>query len=185
MVIDEILVANETFLSKHQPAQLSHLPRRRVAVVTCMDTRLTHLFEEALGLHRGEVLQLRTAGATIPEGQETNGDLIRSLAGGIYLLDVREVLVVGHTDCGLSHGNLARLTASMQALGVDPSTLPEQGDDLLRWLGTFQDVRENTLRTARAIRTSPYLPRSIPVHALVIDVETGKLELLERGESTR
>jgi carbonic anhydrase len=182
VVIDEILATNEAFLSKHQPAQLSHLPRRRMAIVTCMDTRLIHLFEEALGLHRGDVIQLRTAGATIPEGQEANGDLIRSLAGAIYLLDVREVAVVGHTDCGLSHGNLARLTASMQALGVDPTTLPEQGEELLGWLGTFQDVRENTARTARAIRTSPYLPRSIPVHALVIDVHTGKLEMIERGE---
>ncbi|HEY7349162.1 MAG TPA: carbonic anhydrase [Ktedonobacterales bacterium] len=182
MVIDEILAANETFGSKHQPAQLSHLPRRRMAVVTCMDTRLTHLFEEALGLHRGEVLQLRTAGATIPEGQEINGDLIRSLAGAIYLLGVREVAVIGHTECGLSHGDLGHVTASMQALGVDPAAFPEQGDDLLRWLGTFHDVRANTARTARAIRTSPYLPRGIPVHALVIDVHSGKLEMIERGE---
>lgn len=182
MVIDEILAANETFVGKHQPAHLSHLPRRRIAIVTCMDTRLTHLFEEALGLHRGDVLQIRTAGATISEGQEVNGDLIRSLAGAIYLLGVREVAVVGHTDCGLSHGDLARVTAAMQALGVDPETLPEKGADLLRWLGTFQDVRENTARTARAIRTSPYLPRGIPVHALVIDVQSGKLEMIERGE---
>lgn len=181
MVIDEILAANERFVTKHQPAQLSHLPHRRMAVVTCMDTRLTHLFEEALGLHRGEVLQLRTAGATIPEGEEINGDLIRSLAGAIYLLGVWEVAVIGHTDCGLSHGDLARLTAAMQALEVDPTTLPEKGEELLRWLGTFHDVRENTARTARAIRTSPYLPRSIPVHALVIDVNTGKLEMVERG----
>ncbi len=181
VVIDEMLAANQAFLSKQPPTQLSHLPSRRMAVVTCMDARLTHLFEEALGVQRGEVIQLRTGGATIPEGQEINGDLIRSLAGAIYLLGVREVAVIGHTDCGLSHGDLARLTASMQALGVDPSTLPEQGNELLRWLGTFQDVRENTARTARAIRTSPYLPR-IPVHALVIDVHTGKLELIERGE---
>jgi carbonic anhydrase len=182
VVIDEILATNEAFVAKHQPVQLSHLPRKRIAVVTCMDTRLTHLFEEALGLHRGDVLQLRTAGATIPEGQAVNGDLIRSLAGAIYLLGVREVAVVGHTDCGLSHGDLARVTAAMQALGVDPATFPEQGDDLLRWLGTFQDVRENTLRTARAIRTSPYLPHGIPVHALVIDVQSGKLEMIARGE---
>ncbi len=181
MVIDEILAANDTFLTKHQPAQLSHLPRKRMAVVTCMDTRLTHLFEEALGLHRGDVLQLRTAGATIPEGQEIDGDLIRSLAGGIYLLGVREVAVVGHTECGLSHGDLVRLTASMQALGVDPETLPVKGNDLLRWLGTFQEVRQNVVRTATAIRTSPYLPRNIPVHALVIDVQSGKLEMIDRG----
>ena len=181
MVIDEILAANEAFLSKQQPTQLSHLPRKRLAIITCMDTRLTHLFEAALGLERGDVLQLRTAGATIPEGQEVNGDVIRSLAGGIYLLGVREVAVIGHTECGLSHGNLAALTASMQALGVDPAQLPEQGEELLRWLGTFQDVRQNVARTAQAIRTSPYLPRSIPVHALVIDVQTGRLEMVDRG----
>jgi carbonic anhydrase len=179
--IDAILEANQTFLGTHQPMQYSHLPRERMAIVTCMDTRLTRLFEEALGLERGDVIQVRTAGATIPEGQEANGDLIRSLAGAIYLLGVREVAVVGHTDCGLSHANLASLTGSMQAQGVDPSALPEEGDELLRWLGAFHDVRENTLRTARAIRTSPYLPRDIPVHALVIDVNTGKLEMLERG----
>jgi carbonic anhydrase len=182
VIIDEILAANAHFTQQHHPAQLSHLPRRRMAVVTCMDTRLTHLFEEALGLHRGEVIQLRTAGATINARDEVNGDLIRSLAGAIYLLGVREVAVVGHTECGLSHGDLATLTASMQALGVDPETLPEKGEALLGWLGTFQDVRENVIRVARAIRSSPYLPRTIPVHALVIDIHTGRLELIERGE---
>lgn len=182
MVIDEILEANVHFTEHHHPAQLSHLPRRRMAVVTCMDTRLTHLFEDALGVHRGEIIQLRTAGATINAKDEVSGDLIRSLAGAIYLLGVREVAVVGHTECGLSHGNLAALTASMQALGVDPDALPEKGEELLSWLGTFQDVRENVVRVARAIRTSPYLPKTIPVHALVIDIHSGKLELLERGQ---
>jgi carbonic anhydrase len=182
VVIDEILEANAHFIKHHHPTQLSHLPRRRMAVVTCMDTRLTHLFEEALSMQRGDVIQLRTAGATITARDEVNGDLIRSLAGAIYLLGVREVAVVGHTECGLSHGDLAALTASMQALGVDPETLPEKGEALLGWLGTFQDVRENVVRVARAIRTSPYLPRTIPVHALVIDVHSGKLELIERGE---
>jgi carbonic anhydrase len=181
VVIDEILEANAHFTEKHHPAQLSHLPRRRMAVVTCMDTRLTALFEEALGLHRGEVIQLRTAGATMNASDEVDGDLIRSLAGAIYLLGVREVAVIGHTNCGLSHGNLAALTASMQALGVDPETLPEKGEALLGWLGTFQDVGVNVVRVVQAIRSSPYLPKNIPIHALVIDIETGKLELIERG----
>ena len=181
MVIDELLTANQQFVNKIPPPQLSHLPQKRMAVVTCMDTRLTLLFEEALGLHRGEVLQLRTAGATITEQDAVNGDLIRSLAGAIYLLGVREVAVIGHTDCGLTHGDLARLTASMQALGVDPDALPEKGEALLSWLGTFHDVRENVVRVVQAIRTSPYLPKGIPVHALVIDVHTGKLEMIDRG----
>src|SRR5581483_10680241 len=108
------------------------------------------MFEQALGLERGDVLELRTAGATIskPEREGAASDLIRSLAGGVYLLGVREVLVIGHTQCGLAHIDATALTASMQALGVDPQQLIEQqklGDvnGLIRWLGGFQDVHIN------------------------------------------
>jgi carbonic anhydrase len=144
------------------------------------------MFEEALGLERGDVLELRTAGATIsqPEREGAASDLIRSLAGGIYLLGVREVIVIGHTECGLSHANPTILVASMQALGVDPEKLIEQqklGDlqGLIRWLGAFNDVHVNVQEVVQVIRKSPFLPR-IPVHGFVIDINTGKLNLVDR-----
>ena len=98
---------------------------------------------------------------------------------------MREVAVIGHTQCGLAHANPTALVASMQALGVDPQKLIEQeglGDmqGLLRWLGVFQDVHVNVKEVVTVIRNSPFLPR-IPVHGLVIDINTGKLELVERG----
>ena len=73
----------------------------------------------------------------------------------------------------------------MQALGVDPQKLIEQeelGDiqGLLRWLGAFNDVHVNVGEVVNVIRRSPYLPR-IPVHGLVIDIITGKLEMVDRG----
>src|SRR5207249_1814944 len=115
-----------------------------------MDCRLVQMFEQVLGLERGDVLELRTAGATISEPERESGanDLIRSLAGGIYLLGVREVAVVGHTQCGLAHADPTVLTASMQALGVDPQALIEKqelGDvkGLLNWLGAFGNVHVN------------------------------------------
>src|SRR5437867_2446050 len=128
MVIDEILAHNNQFVQQTQLPIIGHAPRKHMAVVTCMDCRLVKMFEQALGLERGDVLELRTAGATIsdPERKGAAGDLIRSLAGGIYLLGVREVAVIGHTQCGLAHANLTALTASMQALGVDPEKLIEQ-----------------------------------------------------------
>src|SRR2546421_7627942 len=109
MVIDEILAHNEHFMQQNSLPVIGHAPRKHTAVVTCMDCRLVRMFEEALGLERGDVLELRTAGATIssPERPAGASDLIRSLAGGIYLLGVREVLVVGHTNCGLSNANPA------------------------------------------------------------------------------
>jgi carbonic anhydrase len=151
-----------------------------------MDCRLVQMFEQALGLERGDVLELRTAGATIsePERPGAASDLIRSLAGGIYLLGVREVVVVGHTQCGLAHANPTALVASMQALGVDPQQLIEQqklGDiqGLVRWLGAFNDVHVNVREVVNVIRNSPYLPK-LPVHGLVIDINTGKLEIVDR-----
>ncbi len=187
MRIDEILAYNEEFVQQTHLPVIGHAPRKQMAVVTCMDCRLVQAFEQALGLERGDVLELRTAGATISEIEREGAanDLIRSLAGGIYLLGVREVAVIGHTQCGLSHANATALTASMQALGVDQQKLIEQeklGDvqGLLRWLGVFNDVHVNVREVVNVIRKSPYLPK-IPVHGLVIDIITGKLEMVDRG----
>jgi carbonic anhydrase len=187
MVIDEILDHNERFVQRNTLSSIGHAPRRRMAVVTCMDCRLVQMFEQALGLERGDVLELRTAGATISKPERADGanDLIRSLAGGIYLLGVREVAVIGHTQCGLAHANPTALTASMQALGVDPQALIEKEElgnvqGLMNWLGAFDDVHINVKEVVNVIRNSPYLPK-IPVHGLVIDINTGELEMVDRG----
>jgi carbonic anhydrase len=186
-MLDEILENNRQFLQKPSLPIIGHAPRKHTALITCMDCRLVKMFEQALGLERGDVLELRTAGATIaePDRKGAANDLIRSLAGGIYLLGVREVLVIGHTECGLSHINASALTASMQALGVDPQQLIEQQklgdlDGLMRWLGAFNDVHINVHEVVNVIRNSPFLPR-IPVHGLVININTGELELVDRG----
>src|SRR2546421_8936229 len=180
-MLDELLAKNEHFLQHHTLSHIGHLPRKHTAIITCMDCRLVQMFEDALGLERGDVLELRTAGATISEPEREGGasDLIRSLAGGIYLLGVREVAVIGHTNCGLAHADPKALEASMQALGVDPNQLIKQeglGDmqGLVRWLGAFRDVHVNVCEVVKVIRNSPYLPK-IPVHGLVINIESGKL----------
>ena len=185
-MLDEILANNERFLREHTVPHIGHAPRKHTAVITCMDCRLVTLFESALGLQRGDVLELRTAGATIsqPDRAEAANDLIRSLAGGIYLLGVRNVLVIGHTECGLASVNPVTLTASMQALGVDPQRLIEQEglndiQGLMRWLGAFNDVHLNVQEVVQVIRSSPYLPK-IPAHGLVIEINTGKLTIVDR-----
>jgi carbonic anhydrase len=185
-MLDEILANNARFLQEHTLSPIGHAPRKHTALITCMDCRLVTMFEEALGLQRGDVLELRTAGATIPEADrpQAANDLIRSLAAGIYLLGVRKVLVIGHTECGLGHVNPTALIASMQALGVDPQKLIQAeglGDTngLMRWLGAFQDVHVNVKEVVETIRTSPFLPR-IPVHGLVIDINSGELTLVDR-----
>jgi len=185
-MLNEILENNERFLQEHRLPTVGHVPRKQTAVVTCMDCRLVQMFEDALGLERGDVLELRTAGATIsePERPQAANDLIRSLAGGVYLLGVREILVIGHTNCGLSHIEENAVVASMQALGVDPHQLIEQEglqnmSGVKRWLGSFNDVHINVKEVVNVIRNSPYLPK-LPVHGLVIDIDTGKLIIVDR-----
>ena len=186
-MLDEILAHNTRFVQENRLPVIGHTPRKHTAVVTCMDCRLVRTFEDALGLQRGDVVELRTAGATISkvEREGKDNDLIRSLAGAIYLLGVREVLVIGHTECGLSHVNATTLTASMQALGVDPHNLIEKeklGDinGLIEWIGAFHDVHLNVKEVVSVIRNSPYLPK-ISVHGLVIDIQTGKLEVVDKA----
>jgi carbonic anhydrase len=152
-----------------------------------MDCRLVEMFEEALGVQRGDVVEMRTAGATIAMGERERGanDLVRSIAGSVYLLGVREVMVIGHTQCGLAHANSTALIASMQALGVDPETLITReglGDiqGLMTWLGAFHDVHLNVREVVNVLRSSPFLPK-IPIHGLVIDIITGKLEVVDRA----
>ena len=187
MRIDEILDYNERFLQKTQLPIIGHAPRKNLTVITCSDCRLVQMFEQALGLQRGDVLELRTNGATISEGERARAanDLIRSLVGNIYLLGVREVAVIGHTECGLAHVNSVALTASMQALGVDSQKLIEQEkladvQGLLRWLGAFNDVHVNVRQVVNVIRNSRFLPK-LPVNGLVIDINTGKLEMVDRA----
>jgi carbonic anhydrase len=71
------------------------------------------------------------------------------------------------------------MIASMQALGVDPQLLIEKADPK-SWIGAFDNVHVNVKEVVDIIRKSPFLPK-IPVHGLVIDIETGKLEMVERG----
>lgn len=185
IILDEILANNKQFLQNTRLPVIDHAPRKHLAVVTCMDCRLLEMFEPALGLKRGDAVELRTAGATIsqPERERAANDLIRSLAGAIYLLGVREVLVIGHTQCGLSHVDPAALTGAMQALGVNPQQLIEREglsgvDELVQWTGAFSDVHLSVKETVQVIRKSPYLPK-LPVHGLVIDITTGELELVD------
>ncbi len=184
-MLDEILANNQRFLENTSVPHIGHAPRKHTAIITCMDCRLVNMFEPALGLERGDVLELRTAGATIsvPDRPHAANDLIRSLAGGIYLLGVRQVIVVGHTECGLAKVDPTALIASMQALGVDPEQLIQQEglrdvNGLVEWIGAFKDVHLNVQEVVHTIRNSPFLPK-LPVHGLVIDINTGKLTVVD------
>lgn len=136
---------------------LSPRPRRAVAVLACMDTRID-LFP-MLGLERGDAHIIRNAGGIVTD------DAIRSLSVSQRLLGTDEIVVVMHEGCGLhgaSEDDFARALA-------DDGVLPD-------WrLGAFQDV-EATLRQSLArLRSSPELPARDQIRGFVFDPETGTL----------
>ena len=92
-VADELLQANEQFVKNFNLGDLAVRPRRHLAVLACMDSRI--LFERCLGLHPGDAHMIRNAGGIATE------DAIRSLIVSHHLLDTQEFIIINHTDCGL------------------------------------------------------------------------------------
>ena len=132
-------------------------PRRRVAVLTCMDARIDPL--PMLGFERGDAHVIRNAGGLATD------DAIRSLSASQRLLGTEEVVVVMHEDCGLHGGDdeeFARLLA-------DDGARPEWS------LGSFEDLDTALLESLERLRSAPELQARDRVRGFVFDPETGGL----------
>jgi carbonic anhydrase len=139
---------------------LSPRPRRRVAVLACMDTRID-LFP-MLGLDRGDAHIIRNAGGLVTD------DALRSLAASQRLLDTEEIVVVMHEDCGLCRISDEEFAESLAADGAAPA-----------WrLGSFKDLEATLREGLERLRSAPELPARDHVRGFVYDPETGALREL-------
>jgi carbonic anhydrase len=172
-LLDEILEANR----RHPPAEGepgSFVANRHLCIVTCVDPRLTRFFPDVLGVERGHAVAIRVPGAILRPGSEA----LRQLAAAVYVNDCQEVVVVAHTDCGVARVTEPELRRVMRARGVSEEAIPA---DLAGFFGLVPDAEAAARETVAAIRAAPFLPRHLPVHAVVMDIRTGALALLERG----
>jgi carbonic anhydrase len=161
-VIDELLGKNARFAESPRAAHLPLEPSRRLAIVTCMDSRLDVF--AALGLGDGEAHVLRNAGGVITD------DVIRSLALSQRRLGTRQVMLIHHTDCGLEKVGDDEFRAELQGeTGVAPAFAIESFDDV------DADVRQSILR----VRQSPFLPHRDSVRGFVYDVDSHRLREVE------
>jgi carbonic anhydrase len=161
-VIDELLANNQAFAGSLPAEHLDVRPSRRLAIVTCMDSRLDVF--AALGLRDGEAHILRNAGGVITD------DVIRSLAVSQRRLGTREVMLVHHTDCGMLSLTDDGFRAELQeATGVAPAFAIESFSDL------DADVRQSVLR----VRRSPFLLHREVVRGFVYDVDSHRLREVE------
>lgn len=156
--IDELLANNEAFAAARPTGHLDVRPNRKLAIVTCMDSRIDVF--AALGLNGGEAHILRNAGGVVTD------DVIRSLAVSQRKLGTREVMLIHHTNCGMQSLTDDGFRAELQqATGVAPAFAIESFTDV------EADVRQSILR----VRQSQFLAHRDMVRGFVYDVDTNRL----------
>lgn len=177
-MIDELLKFNKNFVADkaYERFLTTKYPDKKIAIVTCMDTRLVELLPAALGLKNGDVKMIKNAGGTITH---PFGSAMRSLLVAIYELGVEEVMIVGHTDCGVQHMNSEKMLQHMRERGVSQEHIEmmEYCDVNLRdWLSGFTDTEEAVRRSAHIVRHHPLIPADgITVRGFIMNSETGEL----------
>ena len=156
---ENFLKANQAYVELHGDLHLSIKPKTKVAIVTCMDSRL-HV-APALGLALGDAHILRNAGGRVTD------DMIRSLVISQQQMGTREIVVLHHTDCGAQTFNNEDFQEHLKCeLGVDVS-----GQDFL----PFQDVDESVREDMKLLRECPLIPDDVIISGAVYDVETGSM----------
>jgi len=144
-VIDEVLQANEIYARTHELRRLTPRPERKLAVLTCMDTRLS----------------IRTLGLK-------TGDALRSLIISHYLLGTEEFMVINHTDCGLMLTTEQDLRTRIQNRAGTAAVAPA-------FFYAFQNIDENVRHQLQKLRTHPWIPKEVAVRGFVYDVSNGRL----------
>jgi carbonic anhydrase len=146
-----------------------------VVALTCVDPRLNALFPNVLGLPGEQFIWLRNAGNIITGPLSST---MRSLALACAVKGGKEIAIIGHTDCQVGKTSTMQLLEKLEALGVKRQLLPE---NLNEFFGMFGSDRQNVIKACDFARRSPLIGPKIPVHGLLVDIETGKLEWLVNG----
>jgi carbonic anhydrase len=168
-------VAGDVNAGLHPAEFVDSLP---VIALTCIDPRLNAFFPNALALPAEDFIWLRNAGNIITGPLSST---MRSLALACAVKGGREIAIIGHTDCQVAKIPATVLLDRFKALGVDRSRLP---DNLSEFFGTFGSERQNVIKGCDFARHSPLIGTKVPVHGLLLDIETGKLDWVVNGYDT-
>ena len=179
-MIQEMLAYNKEFVASkgYEKFATSKYPDKKIAIVTCMDTRLVELLPAALGIKNGDVKMIKNAGGTITNPFDST---VRSLLVAIYELGVNEIMIIGHTGCGVQGMDAQEMLHLMKERGVDEehiSLMRHCGIDLDSWLHGFEDTEAAVLETVDLVKNHPLVPKDIVVRGYIMDSETGALKSL-------
>lgn len=179
-MINEMKKHNEEFVAKgcYKPFITSKYPDKKIAIVTCMDTRLVELLPAALGIKNGDVKVIKNAGGIIPDPWDST---MRSLLVGIYELGVNQIMIIGHTECGVQGMKAEEMLHLMEKRGISSHTislLKRSGIDLDKWLTGFGDTEKAVKDSVEMVRNHPLVPSDVSVSGYIMDSTTGNLTSL-------
>jgi carbonic anhydrase len=180
-ILTSILKHNQSFVEEkgYEFYETTKFPEKKLVILTCMDTRLLELLHHAMGLKNGDAKIIKNAGAVV---SHPFGSVMRSILVAVYELQAEEVCVIGHHECGMASLNASSILQKAKQRGVDDGCLEllqHSGIDLDTWMTGFDSVSHSV----NMIRKHPLLSSDVPVHGLVIDPKTGRLDVVEDGYS--
>lgn len=180
-MVKNMVEYNKKFVSEklYEPYKTSKYPDKKVAVLSCMDTRLTELLPAALGIKNGDVKIIKNAGGVV---SHPFGSAVRSLLIAIFELGVEEVMVIGHTDCGVGNIDSNEMIEHMKARGIDNEHIELMrycGVDFERWLSGFDSVEQSVKESLDILKNHPLIPKDVKFYGYVMDSVTGELMSIE------
>ncbi|RED64935.1 beta-class carbonic anhydrase [Cohnella lupini] len=181
--VSDILDYNRQFVEqrKYEKYLTDKFPEKKVAILTCMDTRLVELLPKALNLRNGDAKIIKNAGAILTQ---PFGSAMRSILIAIHEMGVKEVLVIGHHGCGMTQLDSGLLVEKFKKNGISEEvidTLENSGIRMDRFLKGFDRPEDGVKHSIEIIRKHPLVPSYIPVHGFIIHPDTGGLELISDG----
>lgn len=179
-MLEDILKYNREFVERkgYEKYITNKYPDKKIAIVSCMDTRLTELLPAALGLKNGDVKIIKNAGGTISQPFDS---VIRSLLVAIYELGVTEIMIIGHTDCGVQHMDSDMMIHHMMERGISKDHIDMMrycGIDFESWLSGFDDTEKAVHESVELVQHHPLIPSDIVVRGFIMNSVTGELTQL-------
>ena len=177
-VLNQVLDANRKYVESFgEKGKLALPPARQFAVLTCMDARLDPA--KYAGLSEGDAHVIRNAGG------RASDDAIRSLIISYKLLGTKEWFVIHHSNCGMEfftdQDMRGLLSKSLETAALGETGFYDVGNgpgsdegDYIDWL-TISDRNKSVVDDIERIRRHPLVPKNIPIHGFVYEVESGRL----------
>ncbi len=181
MLLENMLEYNRKFVEDGQPIREPSLyPNKNAVVLTCMEPQIESLLRNALDLQDGDVEMIKNAGGFVSDPYDS---VMRSLLIAVYERRADEVFVIGHYGCWMKDFDAEAAIERMKLQGVSEESMEgfNNNKGLAEWLNGSQQVEEMVRTSVSTIENHPLLPEDTPVHGLIVDPSTGKLDVIVYG----